>query len=475
MKMICYIFLLGFLYLHLSASSDDDTYLLRNNLPLQSEFVCKISLNTNNLSPLETNDSYILNMINAAQEFDNGNIPIAIEVPNKSQFPHQNQLNQTSFELKLITLATYEKEKKIEIIVKVSVPDGMSFDTREIQNLLEEVLQNKQFDSSRRVEYCEEDFQILPLGYNDRLHSQQRHHLDQIDFPAQTLQHRTTVYVAVIDTGLEAHEDLNFGRIPLEGARIATTYAYNSERNRTGIQVVSDEHGHGTCVTGLIGAVINNNLGITGLNITSGVRVIPIKAGRNSFALSSVVRAIYYLHNLRSGNNRLNLRVLNLSLGFDRYSSSLFEALRNLANLDVVITAGAGNTAVGHERDISRGGFYPASYNIGNLVPVSVGRRYPGTNNGWTSNSNFHPYKGIMAPGHDVLTLGLNNGYWRMSLTSISTPFVTAAVANYLSLRPSATASQAIDALFANCIRVRQFANKARNGCFVNFGPNFLN
>ena len=82
----------------------------------------------------------------------------------------------------------------------------------------------------------------------------------------------STVRVAVIDTGVDvSHPDLT-GNLNLSLATnkiFKDTINYNTNN-------VTDNHGHGTHVAGIIGAVGNNNTGVVGVNWD--VEIVPIKA-----------------------------------------------------------------------------------------------------------------------------------------------------------------------------------------------------
>src|SRR3989344_8618880 len=77
------------------------------------------------------------------------------------------------------------------------------------------------------------------------------------------------VIVAVVDTGIHAsHVELNDGRV-IEGYNAITKEIIPANFD-------SDDNGHGTAVSGVIGAIPNNLRGISGVNWT--IKLMPIKA-----------------------------------------------------------------------------------------------------------------------------------------------------------------------------------------------------
>ena len=102
---------------------------------------------------------------------------------------------------------------------------------------------------------------------------------------------------------------------------IASEYGYNT-------QTVSGDYdlrfgswdadfvGHGTHVAGIIGAVGNNGLGITGVNWD--VKIIPVRIFDNTSAYETIsyeIRALNYIASLLQKNPSMKLVALNFSLG----------------------------------------------------------------------------------------------------------------------------------------------------------------
>lgn len=204
------------------------------------------------------------------------------------------------------------------------------------------------------------------------------------------------ITVAVIDTGVcMSHEDLA-GRVLDNG--------YDFVDNDDDPE---DVFGHGCSVAGIIAANIDNGIGIAGF--APNVSILPIRVlGPNgSGSMADVAAGIVY-----AADNGAD--IINLSLGSFVGSQTEKDAVDYAVGKGVTVIASAGNS----------GGSlpgYPARYD--NVVAVgSVDR------NG--SRSSFSNKGGdIWAPGRDVHTIYLNNGYKSLNGTSFSAPYVSAMAA----------------------------------------------
>lgn len=204
------------------------------------------------------------------------------------------------------------------------------------------------------------------------------------------------ITVAVIDTGVcMSHEDLD-GRVLDNG--------YDFVDNDDDPE---DVFGHGCSVAGIIAANIDNGIGIAGF--APNVSILPIRVlGPNgSGSMADVAAGIVY-----AADNGAD--IINLSLGSFVGSQTEKDAVDYAVDKGVTVIASAGNS----------GGSlpgYPARYE--NVVAVgSVDRD--------GSRSSFSNKGGdIWAPGRDVHTIYLNNGYKALNGTSFSAPYVSAMAA----------------------------------------------
>ena len=133
------------------------------------------------------------------------------------------------------------------------------------------------------------------------------------------------VDVAIIDSGIDPHEDL----------QVYQNFAAFSSNG-------TDSNGHGTAVAGIL-AAIDNNLGVVG--VASGVRIWNVKAlGPPPFnTWSNVLKGINYVY-----QHADQISVVNMSLGNQDANApiaTLHSAIKKLVRAGVVVVAAAGNNA----------------------------------------------------------------------------------------------------------------------------------
>ena len=266
-----------------------------------------------------------------------------------------------------------------------------------------------------------------------------------------------TVYVAVIDSGIDnTNPDLT--------ANVAAEYG----KNTIGGSSARDDYGHGTHVAGIIGAVGNNNLGISGVNWNVGL--ISVKAldknGEGSFA--QVIAGINYVIGLIQDG--VNIRAVNMSL--ETYLPAApthdnlvqmplwrtFKALDELNTAVITVAAGNHHVAVGEpttRTERSNGvlvfgkGYYvypPSFQGLDNMISVSA-LDTDGTI-AYFSNTNAD----ISAPGVGITSTWLQSvrrlvqedgaSLATIQGTSMATPFVSGAAALLASVRPDFSAYQ---------------------------------
>jgi len=176
------------------------------------------------------------------------------------------------------------------------------------------------------------------------------------------------VVVAIIDTGIDYnHPDLaqniwiNTKEIPNnniddDGNGYIDDYmGWNFVSNNNDPM---DDVGHGTHVSGIIGAKGNNSLGVVG--VCWNIRLMALKAG-NKYGLqeANIVKAIDYAW-------KNGAKISNNSYGSYRYSQAIFDAISRANNSGHLFVAAAGN----ERNDNDKNPAYPASYKIPNIISV---------------------------------------------------------------------------------------------------------
>ncbi len=178
----------------------------------------------------------------------------------------------------------------------------------------------------KRVRLIEPDFELqaadqtLPTGI-DRIDTELNviADIDGVD-------ERVDIDVAVVDTGIDVdHMDLNV----VGGVRF---YSNGSQDDR-----YDDEHGHGTHVAGIVGA-IDNDIGVVGVAPGARLWAVRVLDSSGDGMVSDLIAGIDWI-TARADT----IEVANMSLQGQGTSAALRQALQNSVAAGVVYFAAAGN------------------------------------------------------------------------------------------------------------------------------------
>lgn len=259
------------------------------------------------------------------------------------------------------------------------------------------------------------------------------------------------IIVAVIDTGIDYnHPDLipNLWTNPnpngdpdypnaLHGINAIANNSYNEGYNNPGDPM--DDDGHGTHVSGIIGAAGNNSAGISGVNWNASIMALKFLDSAGSGLDSDAIECINYAVKQKQGGQ--DVGVINASWGGnpgDGDDPALESAIQAAGDNGILFVAAAGNES--NNNDISPE--YPASSSQPNVVSVAA----TNSSDSLARFSNFGSSTvDVAAPGTNILStypFPAPGGYATMSGTSMATPFVSGLAALMLAEKPGLSPAQ---------------------------------
>ena len=245
-----------------------------------------------------------------------------------------------------------------------------------------------------------------------------------------------SVVVAVIDTGADVnHEDLkgniwnNPGEMGKDSlGRDKSMNGVDDDHNGyiddvhgwnfvAGNGKLSDNHGHGTHIAGIIGAEANNGKGIVGIAPEVSIMVLkyfdPLSPGSDN--LKNTIKSIHYA--IENG-----AQIINYSGGGLEFSQEEHDAVELARKKGILFVAAAGNERANSDKIP----YYPADYGLDNLISVTAFNPSQEV----LSSSNWGVVSvDIAAPGQNILSTLPGNSYGFMTGTSQATAFVTGAAA----------------------------------------------
>lgn len=309
-----------------------------------------------------------------------------------------------------------------------------------------------------------------------------------------------TAVVAVLDTGITSHPDLN--------ARVLPGYDFVSSSTLYGALYANDGNGrdddpmdpgdwvsmqdvannpdafagcqiqasswHGTLISGMVAATTNNGVGVAAINWNG--RVLPVRvAGKCGATVTDIVDGMRWAAGLPVAGAPLNAnpaRVLNISFGGDFACGSLYqETINELAIHGVVVVAAAGNgqgtvtrpancSGVVGVAALARDGLKAGYSNFGTQVTIATVGGDPDVDDGLLTVLNT----GAEGPG----TATYGNVYG----TSFAAPIASGVVGLMLSANPGLTVQQVINGLRASArphvqSNTLPFCSSVNNGACV--------
>ena len=249
-----------------------------------------------------------------------------------------------------------------------------------------------------------------------------------------------SVKICVVDTGVDyTHPDLAANVLP----------GYNAI---TGQADAMDDNGHGTHVAGIIGAVGDNNEGITGLNWNVGILPCKFMSAAGAGYLSDAIECMFWCRDQGAAISSHSWRTTG-------YSQALYDTMEAIGAEGHLFVTAAGNNGADNDYGTSATS-YPAAFNLPYQITVSA----TDSNDVLSSWSSYGAATAhLAAPGVNIFSTGTtadDQAYIYRSGTSMAAAHVSGAAALIKSVRPDFTPSQIKVSLLSNTDTAPSLAGK---------------
>jgi subtilisin family serine protease len=214
-----------------------------------------------------------------------------------------------------------------------------------------------------------------------------------------------------------------------------------------------DDHGHGTHVAGIIGAIGDNNIGITGVNWDVKMMSLRGLGSNGQGDMASLIRAIKYA-------DTMGADIISCSWGSPSRSLALEEVIKNSNKLFVFA---AGNDA--NDNDLK--GFYPSNYQYPHTISVAATDRNDKL--ALFSNYGINTVE-VAAPGVGIVStyIPVYAEYASLSGTSMAAPYVSGLAGLLLSIDPTLKPSQLKHLILENADSLEVLDGKVVTGSRIN-------
>ena len=312
--------------------------------------------------------------------------------------------------------ANIEKAQGLKELLTIKGINSVVYEVAEADTA-GEVIDRLMASKKDLIEYAEVDMLVPPaLIPNDPLFTNQWHHNNVQTATAWDIAQGEGVTVAILDTGVNRHEDLTWSAVP----------AKNFHFSATDVNDVTDVYGHGTQVAGTAAATGNNAVGVAGIAPKALVLPLRISGTDGLGSFSAMANALVY-----AADN--GARVANISYAVCG-TGTVLDAARYMRNKGGVVTISAGNS----------GGEYAFL-----ATDAATCSSATASNDLRTSWSTYGAFVDVSSPGAGIYTTSASGGYSAPSGTSFSSPLTAGIYALMFSVNPSLTPNQADSILYS--------------------------
>jgi subtilisin family serine protease len=264
------------------------------------------------------------------------------------------------------------------------------------------------------------------------------------------------VIVAVIDTGIDPnHKSLSSNIWHDSTQKKSDIFGWNFVSDKPN---PIDEHGHGTHVSGIIGAVADPSSGVSG--VVHRISIMPVKyysdANPGAVNLRNTVRAINYAIDHGA-------RIINYSGGGPEFSEEEYLAIKRAESRGILFVSAAGNEHQNTDRVENY--YYPSAYRLTNIISVAA----TDIKNNLLPSSNWGKKSvDVAAPGENIYSTLPGGRFGYMSGTSQATAFVTGVAALLISQDPTLTPQKIKEIIIKSADSFSQLQDKTASGGRVN-------
>lgn len=324
--------------------------------------------------------------------------------------------------------------------------------------------------------------------------------MDKIDMPKAWEYTKGTkeVVIGVIDSGIDLdHPDLKanlwtneiekngFAGVDDDGnGYVDDIHGYDAQVG-SGTQLLLKLR-HGERISGVLGAVGNNNFGISGVMQKVSIATCDHTTYIGLAETSLTLKCMKYFNTLK--RNGVNIVAVNNSYAGGAYREDLANELKEASKLGIVYIYAAHNQYVNMDQRKE----YPSSLGLDNTIVVGASDQNDNIQGGFGKNT-VH----LTAPGRDILTTNhpiqlkdaqgnklydsngtplyesyqnYNSSFGLYSGTSYAAPFVTGAVGLIASISPEDNASQRVQKILQSVKKSYSLKNSTISGGVLNVG-----